>query len=94
VLRRSRDGFVARTLAHHRLVHRLRNTWLVATLLQVMTATAFITGGVGFILGVGSRDPDISWYPRAPGTTVAGLLSVAALAAAIAFVTWVFMVMT
>lgn len=58
----------------------------------VMVAVAFIAGCVGFLVWVGNRfetDP-ASWYPAVPMRVATRALSVAALAAAVAFVIRVF----
>lgn len=62
--------------------------------LQAMVATAFIAGGTGMILWLGHHDGDTSWYPWPSLRIARGLLSIAAVAAALAFVAGVFTVTT
>lgn len=54
----------------------------------VMIATAFIAGGAGGLIWVGSRDTSTSWYPWPSRTAAESLLIVAAAATGLAFVAW------
>jgi hypothetical protein len=64
--------------------------------LHTMVAIAFTTGGVGFIVWIGIRfeDDDTSWYPKVPASVATRLLSVAAIAASLAAVTWLYIALT
>jgi hypothetical protein len=66
----------------------------VQALLAAMIATAFIAGGAGGLIWVGNRDTGTSWYPWPPRTAATRLLIVAAAAAGLAFVVWVFTSLT
>jgi hypothetical protein len=62
----------------------------VQAFLAAMIATAFIAGGAGGLIWVGNRDTSTSWYPWPSRTAATRLLTVAATAAGLALVTWIF----
>lgn len=61
-----------------------------------MTAIAFIAGGVGLLAWALDRyERDVrSWYPTGPASLVPTLLAIAAAAAALAAVAWVYVNLT
>jgi hypothetical protein len=59
-----------------------------------MIGIAFIAGGAGGLLLVANRDTATSWYPWPSRTAATRLLIVAAVAACLALVAWVFTTLT